>query len=297
LSIVGQSTTTGCAWGADSEYGRLLDVVLCPPEHYRWRPTSPISEKTIENGHVFDLERARGQHADMVRVYAENGVRCHFLEPDPALPYQVFSRDSSAAAPAGGVVLQLQQPWRRGEMVPTTRFYQETGVPLRASVTAGSVEGGDVMIIEPGCLLIGCCEARTSEAGARQLAGWFEEEGWEVRIEPFPARYVHIDVLVGVLAEKLVAVCEEVVGGGLVSWLREKGFEIIDVPEEQAFALGVNAISLGDERILSGSGATTLNEGARAAGLTVFDIDLSMFTLGGGGPHCLAQALRRERMA
>ena len=29
----------------------------------------------------------------------------------------------------------------------------------------------------------------------------------------------------------------------------------------------------------------------------VIEIDLSMFTLGGGGPHCLGQALRRERMA
>ena len=34
----------------------------------------------------------------------------------------------------------------------------------------------------------------------------------------------------------------------------------------------------------------------RARGLTVQELDLSMFTLGGGGAHCLAQALRRERL-
>jgi arginine deiminase len=28
----------------------------------------------------------------------------------------------------------------------------------------------------------------------------------------------------------------------------------------------------------------------------VIELDLSMFTLGGGGPHCLSQALRRERV-
>jgi N-dimethylarginine dimethylaminohydrolase len=34
----------------------------------------------------------------------------------------------------------------------------------------------------------------------------------------------------------------------------------------------------------------------RARGLEVIEVDLSMFTLGGGGAHCLGQALRRERL-
>ena len=29
-------------------------------------------------------------------------------------------------------------------------------------------------------------------------------------------------------------------------------------------------------------------------GFTVYDPDMSMFTLGGGGVHCLSQALRRD---
>jgi len=284
-------------WGADSEYGVLLDVLLCPPDNFRWLPTSPITEQTLAEGHRFDGELARRQHAEMVSCYEEQGVRCHFLEADPALPYQVFSRDSSAATPNGAVSLQPQQPWRRGEQVKAANFYREAGLPLRGEITAGSIEGGDVMIVEPGCLLIGTCEARTTEAGARQLAGWFEEDGWEVRIEPFPARYVHIDVLAAVLAEKTAALCTDVVSSGLVAWFERHGFEILTVPEREAFILGVNAISLGGERVLSASGAHSLNAAMRAAGLTVFDIDLSMFTLGGGGPHCLAQALRRERTA
>jgi N-dimethylarginine dimethylaminohydrolase len=284
------------AWGVDSEYGRLLDVLLCPPDHFRWRATSPISEATLASGRVFDSALARAQHAELVRCYEEQGVSCHFLEADPALPYQVFARDSSAATPAGGVVLQPKQPWRRGEYAAVLSYYQQAGIPLRGVVTAGSIEGGDVMVLEPGLVLIGCGEARTQEAGARQLAGWFEADGWEVRIEPFPARYVHMDVLVASLAEKLVAVCLAAVSGGLVSWLRAKGFEIVDVPEQEAFTLGVNAMSLGDDRVLSGAGATTLNAALRARGITVVDPDLSAFTLGGGGAHCLAQALRRERV-
>ena len=70
------------AWGVDSEYGRLLDVLLCPPNTFRWLPTSVISRATIDSGLVFSLEDALRQHAEMVSVYEQAGVRVHFLEDD-----------------------------------------------------------------------------------------------------------------------------------------------------------------------------------------------------------------------
>ena len=103
-------------------------------------------------------------------------------------------------------------------------------------------------------------------------------------------------MLVAVLGEKLAAVCSEVLPAAAVEWLRGKGFDLIEVSAEQAFTLGVNAISLGDERVISGTGAVELNAALRDRGLEVIELDLSMFTLGGGGPHCMSQALRRERV-
>jgi N-dimethylarginine dimethylaminohydrolase len=146
-------------------------------------------------------------------------------------------------------------------------------------------------------MLIGNGEERTEAPAARQLAGWMEELGWEVRIEMIPSQFIHIDVLLAILAPKLAAVCVDVAGAGLVRWLRDAGFEILEVPVAEAFALGVNAISLGDERALSSEYSKSLNEQLRARGIEVYDPDLSMFTLGGGGAHCLGQALRRERVA
>jgi N-dimethylarginine dimethylaminohydrolase len=284
-------------WGADSEYGRLDDVLVCPPENFRWLPTSAISRATLESGHRFDRELARRQHAEMVGVYEDAGVRVHLLEPDAALPYQVFARDSSVMTATGAVVTQLNQWWRRGEYAAVIRFYEASGIPVRGMITAAALEGGDVMMLEPGVAVIGAGEARTQEPAARQLAGWLADDGWDVRVEAIPERFVHLDVLLGVLAPGLVAACTEVLASGFVAWLRDRGYELIEVPAEDAFRLGANAISLGDERVLSAAGAGELNDALRAAGLTVYAPDLSMFTLGGGGAHCLAQALRRERVA
>jgi N-dimethylarginine dimethylaminohydrolase len=286
----------GIPWGVDSEYGRLHDVLLGPARNFRWLATSAISKATLAGEHSFSSSTALAQHAEMVAAYESAGVRCHFLEPDPALPYQVFSRDSSVTTPEGAVVTQLHQQWRRGEYAPVIRFYQEAGIPIFRMITAAALEGGDVIIVEPGRMLIGNGEERTEAPAARQLASWMEELGWEVRIEMIPSQFVHIDVLVSILAPKLAAVCVDAAGTGLVRWLREAGFEILDVPVDEAFALGVNAISLGADRALSSEYSKSLNEQLRARGIEVYDPDLSMFTLGGGGAHCLGQALRRERV-
>jgi N-dimethylarginine dimethylaminohydrolase len=286
----------GEAWGVDSEYGRLLDVLLCRPDNFRWLPTSEISRATLESDHRFDPAAARTQHAELRWVYEDAGVRCHFLEPDPALPYQVFARDSSAMTPSGAIVTQLHQWWRRGEYAPVISFLQGAGVPIRGMITAGALEGGDVMIVEPGVMLIGVGGERTQTVAARQLASWMRDDGWEVRIEPIPSRYVHIDVICAILGERLAAVCPDALSASAIGWLRDKGFELIEFSGEDAFRLGGNAVSLGGGRILSSAGAPELNDALRARGLEVYDPDLSMFTLGGGGAHCLGQALRRERV-
>jgi N-dimethylarginine dimethylaminohydrolase len=282
------------AWGADSEYGLLHDVLLGPPEHFRWLPTSAISKATLATGEAFDPARPVAQHAELVAAYEQAGVRVHRLEGDPTLPYQVFARDSSTMTPFGPVVLQPAQQWRRGEYAPVIRFYQDSGIPIWNMITAGAIEGGDVTIVEPGCLLIGNGEERTQIQAAEQLAGWLRAEGWEVRIEPIPGQFVHIDVLVSILAPKLAAVCVEAASGGLVAWLRGKGFDILEVSLVDAFRLGVNAMSLGGDRVISTRHSESLNAQMRARGLEVLDPDLSVFTMGGGGAHCLAQALRRE---
>jgi N-dimethylarginine dimethylaminohydrolase len=289
--------STATPWGADSEYGRLLDVLLCPPDNFRWLPASAISRATLESGVSFSPEDAQRQHAEMVSVYEEAGVRVHFLEPDPALPYQVFARDSSITVPQGPIVTQCHQWWRRGEYAPVIRFYQENDIPIHRMITAAALEGGDFMVVEPGVAVIGNGEERTQEPAARQLAGWLEADGWEVRIERIPPHFLHIDVLAAMLGEKLAAVCVEQVGGGFVRWLEEKGVEIVPVSLADSLKLGVNGVCLGGDRVLTSAESQDLNGRLRALGLTVYDPELAAFTLGGGGAHCLMQAIRRERVA
>lgn len=276
------------------ETSTLREVLVGPPENFEWLPTSAISRAALASGVKLTREDVLASHAEMVSAYQDAGVKVHTLPADPALPYQVFSRDSSVWGSTGPIVTQLHQSWRRGEYAPVLDFYGEAGISVAHKITAGSLEGGDLVLPAQRTALIGHCEERTERAAARQLGGWLEEQGWQVRLQPFDPHFVHIDVIVNVIAPGLAVICAEAAPPGLADWLLGLGLELIEVSYRDCMELGANAMCLGEDRVVSTKGAGALNERLRALGLTVYDPDLWPFTMGGGGPHCLAQPLVRD---
>ncbi len=286
-------------WGIDSEYGVLRDVLLGAPESFRWlgeenAQYSALVRETLRRGHRFNRDLALRQHAEMVDAYRQAGVNVHLLTARGELPYAVYARDSNFMTPFGAVVTQLANPRRRGEYANVLRFYLEHDIPIYDLVSAGNFEGGDFNMIEPGCVLVGYTGLRGEEVAARQVGGWMEAEGIEVRYAPIDEYYVHIDLMVCMLAEKLCAVCPETTDPDIVRWLEQRGIEIVPVGFRETMALGCNVVSLGNDRVLSTTAAPELNARLRALGFTVYDPDMSQFQLAGGGVHCMCQALRRD---
>lgn len=286
------------SWGIDNDYARLQDVLLGRPDHYRWVDAGPIIQRTLQNqdktGITFNLQTAMAQHAEMVRIYEAAGVTCHYLEADEVLHRNFFARDSSAMTPWGALICHMQLKCRRADYVTAIKFYQENEIPIWNYVTAGHFEGGDFVILEPGTVLIGYSGERSEQAGAEQVADWVRRAGWQAQVAPISREFVHMDGLVVPVGPKLVVACLDALEDWLIGWLRGEGFDVIEVGYAEARNLGVNLMALGDDRVLSMKGSETLNAKLRALGFEVFAPDMSMFTLGGGGVHCLSQALRRS---
>ena len=280
-------------WGFRNETDPLTDVLLGSPAHLFHRATSSLSRKHLREAPC-DIQLAQAQHADLVAAYDAFGVTVHTLPPEPELTMQVYARDSSVMTPYGAIITAMAQWWRRGENYAAIRMYERLGIPIYDMVTAGTFEGGDFNVIEEGCVLIGCGGARTSEEGARQVAGWFEAEGWEVRLAFIDEFYVHIDLMVVPIAEKLTAVCLDCTDPGIVDWLKGKGHEIIDVPFRDTMNLGCNMMSLGRDRVIAPASSKVLVEALRARGFDVTTVETDEISKTGGGIHCMAQALRRR---
>jgi N-dimethylarginine dimethylaminohydrolase len=296
--LEGGGTPVMRAWGSNAEYGVLRDVLLGPVESFSWMEAnaqfSSIVRDTQRKGVSFDKQLAMRQHREMVEAYEDAGVAVHTLDVNHDTPYQVYARDSSFMTPYGAVVCQLANPRRRGEYAEVLRFYLDNDIPIYDMVSAGNFEGGDFNMIEPGAVLVGYTGLRCEEVAARQVGGWFMDEGWDVKYAPIDGFYVHIDLMVCMLAEKLAAVCLETTEPDVLDWLKARKIEILPVSFRDTMALGCNVMCLGGERVISPAHGKDLNDRLRALGFTVYDPDMTMFTQAGGGIHCMAQPLRRD---
>lgn len=285
---------TNSPWGCDSDYGVLRDVALRSPEHFGWFGANAVAKETLRKGITFDGKLAAEQHGAFVAAFEDAGVRVHMVDADSALRYQVYTRDPAIVTPWGVLIGQMQREQRRGEVAPTVRFHQATGVPIWNWVTAGSLEGGDVHLLRPGVVAIGVSGNRTTPEAAQQAKVWFEAEGWECRIIPIAEHFLHLDLLISMVTETLALVCTDVVESEIVDWLKSLGIEAVSTTYADAMRLGGNCLALGDDRVISSAEAGDVNARLRSLGILVYDPPLTMFTLAGGGPRCLSQPIRRE---
>ncbi|WP_426956595.1 dimethylarginine dimethylaminohydrolase family protein [Muricoccus radiodurans] len=282
-------------WHVASETGRLQEVLVCSPDHYRWIPTNSIVRRTLSEDRQSPAPaHLAAQHAELVDAMRGAGVTVHHVPPEPHLPYMAYTRDSVAVTHGGPVLCQLERPQRRGEYAPLIDWHAAQGSAFWHKSSAGTLEGGDIHILRPGLACIGASGGRTDLDGAEQLAGWLRAEGWEVRVEPFDEHFLHLDVLFCMAAPGLAVACLDVLDPGFVAWLRGHGIRTIPVPYRDAMALGCNILALGEGRVVSARESKALNASLRAEGLVVLDPALSLFTAGGGGPHCLTCPLLRD---
>lgn len=295
--IAGGGTPRPQHWGVDSEYGVLRKVLVGPIDHFKWQPGNAVAQRAERVGLRFDFDSARRQYGEMLDVYRETGVEVHVLPAEPELPYQLFARDSSVMTPWGALIMQLQKVYRRGEYAACLRFYLDAGIPIYELVTAGNVEGGDLMVLEPGLVVCGHSGERSIEPAVNQLRGWFEAEGWEFRSYAFDPHFLHLDVQLGVLAEGLAVLCVEAVEPEFVAWLQARRIRVLPVAYADAMQLGTNVVSLGNDRVVIPASSKALIAACRTEGLTVYAPEVSMIADGGGAVHCMCQPLARDRVA
>jgi len=288
-------TAPGASWTVASETGPLKKVLLCRPLGYHWIPTNEIARETLARARSFRLSDVASEFGEFVHALDTAGVDCRFLEPDPALPYQVYTRDSSQMTPWGVALTRLAMPQRRDEISAVEAFYGEAGVPVWRDRPDGIIEGGDIHVVAPGFLVIGHSGGRTDETSARLFAQWFEAEGWQTVVVPFEDRYLHLDVIFSMVAPGLALLCEDAVPPDLPLALARRGIRWINVSEADAMAdMACNVLALGNGRVVSPRHSAALNAMLRAEGLTVLDPELRLFAWGGGSAHCMAMPLHRD---
>ena len=280
-------------YGVDSEYAPLQSVLLADPRHLALVPCNSVSEEAVQAGRCVRPERAVRQHAGLVAALRGEGVEVKLVPADTGLPDLAFTRDTSLMTPWGLVGLRPGASHRVREVDVVLAAAAAAGVPVLGRVEAGRIEGGDVAILRPGLVLIGISGERTDAEGAAAVGAIFRRKGWEVITYRFDPHFLHLDTLLCLADRNLAMACTDVLEASLLDRLDRLGIELMPVCNQEVRRLGCNLVALGNRRVLTAGTCSRIDAELAVRGYRAIAVDLSEFTMCGGGAHCLTMPLKR----
>ena len=273
--------------------GVLKKVLLCPPTYFEFEPINVITEKWLDKGEASNKEACMKEHLEFQQAYRENGVEVVLMDPKENHPYEVFARDFGGCIKEGYIAGKFREPCRAGELSEYEKKMKQLGIPCVARCTTGGFEGGDFWYLDEYTLAHGVI-ARTDWDGFQNVRRQVNELGYEMLGVPCDRPNLHLDMCFNIVADKLAVVCKDALPSNFLAMLKKRGFQLINVEQEEVYLHHANLQCLGNDRVISFKSNKLVNEQMRAYGLKVIEVDLKEILKGGGGPHCMSFPLERE---
>ena len=258
--------------------------LMCPPEHFAveyainpWMdPDKPV-----------DVARAMQQWERVGEVFTSLGHTVRTIRPEPGLPDMVFA--ANGATVIGGKVLgaRFRHPERQPEAAAYLNWFREQGYgDIRESAIMNEGEGD---IVFAGRAILAGHGFRSDEAVRDELTDLFGLPVISLRlVDP---RFYHLDTALVVLDPQTAAYYPAAFDDAARAALAAHFAELIEVKDEDAEVLGLNAISDGRNVVLPEQ-AVGMRAQLTAAGFNPVGVDLSELLKAGGGPKCCTLELR-----
>ena len=271
----------------------LRRVLVRPPRlagfsawrEYAWRAEPDVSTLAREHEAFCTALTAAGAEV----VLAETTV--------PGNPDAIYVFDPAIVSDDGAIVLRPGKEGRLGETDAIAADFEHAGVPVAARLAAPELaDGGDTLWLDDRTLLVGR-GYRTNDAGIEALRAALPD----VNVVPFDLPHLrgaevvlHLLSLLSPLDEDVVVAYPPLLPVRLVQLLRERGVEIVEVPDDEFESMGPNVLALAPRVALALEGSEETRRRLERAG-----VDVSVYRgdeisrKGDGGPTCLTRPLLR----
>ncbi|HET9225991.1 MAG TPA: arginine deiminase family protein [Thermoanaerobaculia bacterium] len=245
-----------------------------------------------------DLDEARREHDALVEILAGAGAEVidhPESQPDRADAIYVF--DPALVTDRGAVILRMGKELRRGEEGAMARRLREIGVPILGGLGGeATAEGGDLLWLDSSTLAVGQ-GFRTNAEGLRQLREiLLGIEVLPVELPYFtgPEACLHLLSLISLVDHDLAVVYPPLVPVSFWKLLHDRGFRIVEVPEEEFPTQGPNVLALAPGKCLMLEGNPVTRERLERAGCEVLTYRGREISLKAeGGPTCLTRPIWR----
>jgi N-dimethylarginine dimethylaminohydrolase len=258
--------------------------LMCAPEHFA---VEYAINPWMDPGRPVDVRLAMRQWQRLAEVFASLGHTVHNIRPEPGLPDMVFAANGGTVIDGKVLGSRFRFPQRQPEAAAYLSWFRAHGYGLiRESAVQNEGEGD---IVFAGRAILAGFGFRTEEAIRSELTELYGLRVISLRlVDP---RFYHLDTALVVLdadtAAYYPAAFDDAGRAALASYFAE----LIEVKDEDAEVLGLNAISDG-RNVVVPEQATGLVAQLTAAGFTAVGVDLSELLKAGGGPKCCTLELR-----
>jgi N-dimethylarginine dimethylaminohydrolase len=284
-----------------TEFGRLTRVLLKHPrEAFRNQQAIDAEWRALGFTAPPSLSRAIEQYDALIEIFRTAGVQLDMLPAaDHTTLDSIYVRDASIVSPRGIILCRMGKRLRSGEPAAQKAAYRSLGIPVVGEITdTACVEGGDVVWLDDHSLAVGH-GYRTDAEGILQLRAILADAIDELIVVPLPhwrgpGGVLHLMSLISPVDRNLAVVYSPLLPVPFRQRLIARGYELVDVPDEEFETMGTNVLALGprDCLVLAGNPRTRdalERAGARVREYTGDDISVK----GSGGPTCLTRPLAR----
>nr|MBA3501665.1 amidinotransferase [Deltaproteobacteria bacterium] len=230
--------------------------------------------------------RAIAQHAALLRTVRSLGAHVTMIPFVHGAFDSVFAKDNAIYGREAGITHALlatpRYEVRRREQGARARDLTRINVAVHAR--PAPFEGGDVIVVEGCCVLLGHGFRSSRDAGPvlSELFGLPV-----VPLELAESSLYHLDTALAVLADGTALVCSDAFTPSAWRALRALPLrEIIEVSRDEATRFALNVVEI-DDAIVTGADSDELRHALEARGRRVIYTPLDEFQRSGGSAACL----------
>jgi N-dimethylarginine dimethylaminohydrolase len=266
---------------------RARTYLMCPPEYFTVRYAI---NPWMHPGEPVDADLAMRQWQRLRATYISLGHEVRTIEPVPGLPDMVFAANGGCVVDGKVLKVRFRHAERAPEAEAYGRWFTEHGFRVVAEPRAVNEGEGDLLCT--GSVILAGYGLRSELAARDDLTGLFGLPVISLRlVDP---RFYHLDTALVVLNPDTAAYYPAAFDDAGKAALASHFAQLIEVKDEDAEVLGLNAISDGRHVVLPEQ-ARGLATQLATAGFEPVGVDMSEFRKAGGGPKCCTLELRQPR--
>lgn len=238
-------------------------------------------------------ERVIKEIASFHDLLREFGVQ--FLRPTPleGVPSQVFTRDPCFAVGDRLFFGSLLDDYRADEVLALSALRDRLPKPIDLASEDVLIEGGDVMVLNRGKVVLVGTNRNTNEAGFEALARPLRESG--VTVHRIRHRRLHLDCCLAPLPNGSAMIASRTISKTAYPILETLFSKLIPLdPRESGHYLAANLLWLDRENVVSGIQCRKTNARLREMGYRVHILDFSTVKKMWGSFRCATCPIYRD---